>query len=173
MRPAPAGDFTMTPTRYIESIVSLLVIAVSGAVIYESAKLPPGSFDPLGSGTMPAMTGWALIILCVVVLLRAMLARPASGEQDTPIDAETDETGRTTVQAVAFAALTIIYVVALKLKVAHFIPVTVVFLLASLLLLNGVSRRGIMIGIAVSVAFPVLIFLCFTEIFVVDLPGAF
>lgn len=163
----------MTPARYLESIVCLLVITVSGAVIYESSKLPPGSFDPLGSGTMPAMTSWALVVLCVVILLRPMFVRPTSGEQDSPMDAETDETRRTAVQAVAFAALTVIYVVTLNLKVAHFIPVTVVFLLVSLLLLNGLSWRGLIIGIAVSAAFPILIFLCFTEIFIVDLPGAF
>ncbi len=51
--------------------VCLFLIVVCCAVLVEAAKLPPGSFEPMGSAPIPQATAGLIIFLCLVVMAKA------------------------------------------------------------------------------------------------------
>ena len=65
----------------------IFIIAVCVAVLAESWDLPPGTFEPLGSGPIPQAIAFAIIGLCLIILVRAFitLARH-SGAQKTEVE---------------------------------------------------------------------------------------
>ncbi len=153
-----------------EKLVCLATILLGGIFIHEASSLPPGTFDPLGSGSVPIATSYILIGLSLAILVRGFF-----GRADTDADAGSSQqaASKAPLRAAGFVALTLLYVLASNMKALHFVPMTTGFLLLTLLLLNGVSRRSVTIAVAVSVVVPVALYLCFTRVFTVDLPGAF
>lgn len=59
--------------------VCLAISVAAGLVYWDSLSLRAGTYDPLGSGTMPRIVAGAIIALCLVALAQAFLgARQAS-----------------------------------------------------------------------------------------------
>ena len=57
----------------VDISVCLFLIVICCAVLVEAAKLPPGSFEPLGSAPIPRATAGLIIFLCLLVVGRAAL----------------------------------------------------------------------------------------------------
>ncbi|MEQ8319281.1 MAG: tripartite tricarboxylate transporter TctB family protein [Rhodospirillales bacterium] len=155
-----------------EVFACLMTIMLSGMMIYEASMLPPGSFDPLGSGSVPLVTSYILIFLALAVLIRGVVAR-RNEEGDGYVGQRETASGLTMVRVGGFVSLTVLYVALSNLKVLHFLPMSIGFLFAALLLLNGVCRRSVLVSGVVSILIPAALFFCFTKFFTVDLPGAF
>lgn len=157
-----------------EIFTCLVTIVLCGIIINEAAQLPPGSFDPLGSGSVPIATSYILIGLASSILIRHFIMRRRADKGTAMINVVEEKASRVTLIRVGgFASMTVLYVVLSSQRVLHFLPMTIGFLLITLLLLNGITRRSILISVVVSAVIPVALYLCFTQIFTVDLPGAF
>jgi hypothetical protein len=173
------------------------IIAVCVAVLVESWDLPPGTFEPLGSGPVPRAIAFVIIGLCSIILVRAFitLAKKPDEEQKTAeqinLEAEDKAAGfrPRPWSAVAVLLFSGLYIGILYLGIMGFGIVTVIFLFTIVVFLVGmgpVRAFGRLIitfdRTHLAAAGPVLIaaaialimgFGCeivFTKIFYVDLP---
>jgi putative tricarboxylic transport membrane protein len=108
--------------RRIDIGVALVLIVIAGIVTFETADLPPGSFEPLGSARVPQMTAGLIILLALLVIGRALLRPTEAGV----LVAE----GERWRDAAIVAVLTVGYVAAMQMRLATFAIVTTVFLTA-------------------------------------------
>ena len=96
--------------------VCLFLIVVCCAVLVEAAKLPPGSFEPLGSAPIPQATAGLIIFLCLLVIARAALTlwrgEEVIGEEAYP---------PRRLDATVIFGMTVIYVALMALRVAGWI----------------------------------------------------
>ena len=172
------------------------IIAVCVVVLIESWDLPPGTFEPLGSGPVPQAIAFVIIGLCLIIMVRALIAlarheEPEKTAIDIALDAEDAAAGfrPRPWSAVAVLVFSGLYIGVLYLGVLGFGIVTVLFLFGVIVFLFGMEPvRGFIKLVTtfdrvhVAAAKPVLIaaaiavvmgFGCeyiFTEIFYVDLP---
>ena len=157
----------MTRSSRAEIAVSLLIIAACLLVILETFKLPPGSFEPLGSAPVPQATAGIIIALCCVVIWFAA-ARGRAGEADG-IDEEAEEPG----SAAYLFLISIAYVGGLHTARIDFGVLTTAFLFLSIW---GLERFRISAVLPAAAGGAIVGFggkYIFTKIFVVDLPSWF
>jgi hypothetical protein len=147
--------------------VCLFLVVVCCAVLVEAAKLPPGSFEPLGSAPLPQATAGLIILLCLLVIAKAAhtLWR---GEA---IVAEAAYLPRRLDAAVIFG-LTLIYVALMALGVAGFALITAIFLFVAIAFLTRFAPRSLPVAALVGVVMGWGCQYVFTQIFVVDLPAS-
>lgn len=174
----------------------LFIIAVCVAVLVESWDLPPGTFEPLGSGPVPQAIAFVIIGLCLIIMVRAFVtlfrhAGPEKTERQLTLEAEETASGfqARPWSAVAVLIFSGLYVGVLYLGVLGFGIVTTVFLLFIILfLLGAVPVRALLslitsfdrvhwpaakpaaIAIVISIVMGFGCEFIFTEVFYVDLP---
>lgn len=152
--------------------LSLLLIVLCSAVLWESRDLPPGSFEPLGSAPVPQAVALLIIGLALIVLARALRARAGDARGDVASGAEPDDFAPRPLDAAASFALTVIYVLAMAFKVTSFAIATTAFLFVTIGFLVRFERRLLPVALLVGL---VMGFGCqyfFTQVFVVDLPAS-
>jgi hypothetical protein len=154
------------PNPRVDIGVCLFLIVVCCAVLVEAAKLPPGSFEPLGSAPIPQATAGLIIILCLVVVGRSALAmwRGRTSADEVPYPPRR-------LDAAVLFGLTVLYVLLMAQRVAGFAPVTAVFLFVAIAFLTRFAPRTLPVAALVGVAMGWGCQYVFTRIFVVDLPG--
>lgn len=172
------------------------IIAVCVAVLVESWDLPPGTFEPLGSGPVPQTIAFVIIGLCSIVLVRAVitLARH-NGVQKTGekvnLEAEEKATGFSPRpwSAVAVLLLSGLYIAILYVGIIGFGIVTVFFLFGIIVFLVGMgpvrafgrlittfdrvhlaAARPVLIAAAIALIMGFGCEIIFTKIFYIDLP---
>lgn len=176
--------------------LAIFIIAVCIAAIAECWNLPPGTFEPLGSGPIPIATASIVIGLCLIILARAVvtLVRHRAYTKTTEeltIEAEDAATGfrPRPFAAVVVLALGGLYVGALYFGIVGFGTVTTLFLLLIMLYLIGpvpwgalhafattgdrsrlAEARPILIALVIAVIMGYGCEVVFTRIFYVDLP---
>jgi hypothetical protein len=146
--------------------VCLFLIVVCCAVLVEAAKLPPGSFEPLGSAPIPQATAGLIILLCLLVIARAALTL-WRGEE---IIGEEAYAPRRLDAAVIFG-MTVIYVALMALRVAGFAPITAVFLFVAIGFLTRFAPRSLPVAALTGIVMGWGCQYIFTQVFVVDLPA--
>ena len=147
--------------------LALFLIVVCGAVLWEARSIPPGVFEPLGSAPIPQATAGLIILLALVVMgrsLRAMvrpaLARPADEDLALrPLD------------AAAVIAFTVLYILAMALRLFDFAILTALFLVLTIGALVRFERRLLPLIVVIALVTGFGCQYVFTRIFVVDLPG--
>lgn len=140
---------------------------VCAATLWETRKIPPGTFEPLGSAPVPQAVAWTILALSLLIMWRGWRALRAGHEVEAP--AVTPRWA----DALMVAALTIVYALALQLRLGRFDVVTTVYLIVAIGLLVRFRRRSLP---AVALVSAITGFGCqfiFTRVFIVDLPGAF
>lgn len=152
-----------TPRADIGLAVFLTVVC--GLVLWESRKIPPGSFDPLGSAPLPQAVAALIIVLCLIIIGRAGLALKQGGGAVSdagfalrPWD------------AAGVFALTIIFVAVLALKLTSFGIASTVFLCLAIGFLTRFQVRFYPIILLISLVMSFGSQFAFTRIFFVDLP---
>jgi putative tricarboxylic transport membrane protein len=145
----------------------LLAAAVLGFAVllrWESAKIPPPFFDPLGSAAVPNAIALVLAVLAAILALRALAALgPGDGAESLPFRRRPDV-------AVGIYVLCVAYVAVMDVGWLAFGPATLLFLVAAAALLGRLHGRTLLTGTAVAV---VVAFGCawlFTRFFFIDLP---
>ena len=149
-------------------------LLIVGLVFFVAAlQLPAGTFDPLGPGSVPEMVAAVIVILCSIVLIRGVRRRltgnalPQGGAIDI-IQRDGESHPRL---LAGFAVLLVAYLAAFELRLGHFIVLTFPFVLASVLLLGGITRRTVVTGIIIATVLSVGLFYLLTKFFVINLPG--
>jgi Tripartite tricarboxylate transporter TctB family len=146
--------------------VCLFLIVICCAVLVEAAKLPPGSFEPLGSAPIPQATAGVIVVLCLLVIARATLTL-WRGE---PSAAEAAYAPRR-LDAAALFGLTVFYVLLMAQRVAGFAPITAIFLFVAIAFLTRFAPRTLPIAALTGVVMGWGCQYVFTQVFVVDLPA--
>jgi len=148
--------------------VSGLIIAVCAVFWYEAAQLPPGSFEPLGSGPVPKYTAIIVIICCVIVIGRALFRM--RGGPGFAADVRAEFAGGSPAGALIITATTLIYAVLLHYEVLPFGPVTFLFLFLTIWTLENLSLKRALPAAIVAAIMSFGTEYLFTNVFYVDLP---
>ncbi|UTW11413.1 tripartite tricarboxylate transporter TctB family protein [Marinobacterium rhizophilum] len=152
--------------RRLETLVTLLMIALGLVGYLEAQKITSFSFDTLGSKAIPQGLSVLLLLVGILVLLLPQL-RPKPMEAETSAAFQLSDLGRTLVMLV-FVAIYILGMFTLRLPVSL---MTTAFVVASASLLpmphraQGTVRAlitGLILGFGVE--------WIFTRFFFVDLP---
>jgi putative tricarboxylic transport membrane protein len=146
--------------------VCLFLIVICCAVLVEAAKLPPGSFEPMGSAPIPQATAALVIFLCLLVVARAALA---IWRGETAVAEEPYPPRR--LDAAALLGLTVLYVLLMAQRVAGFAPMTALFLFVAIAFLTRFAPRSLPIAALIGVTMGWGCQYVFTQVFVVDLPA--
>ena len=147
--------------------VAALIAAICAVMLFQALALPPGRFEPLGSGPVPTWTAIIIIVCCLVVIGRAVATlRDRRKAEVMP----SELAGMNPIGGVMMLGLTLLYVAALQFKLAGFGIITFVYLVLLILGMEGFSRRRILPAVILSALAAFGAQYVFTEIFVVDLP---
>ena len=148
--------------------VCSLIIIVCAVILWQAAKLPPGSFEPLGSAPVPQATAGIVIICCLVVIGRAVVQirrQPPLGSH-----VRDEFSGRSPWNAIVMFGGTLAYVGMLQLGVLSFGVLTFVFLLLLIWSLNQFRKASLLPATVTAAVCGFGIEYLFTRVFVVDLP---
>ena len=154
----------MNLLQRFEVWVSLLVILICMIFLWESWDLPPGSFEPLGSGPVPQATAFVVIFCAGLVILNALKKSVQLSEHE-----ETQE--KPSIRAgLIISSATLVFSLVLHLRLMPFAWMTTLFLIITIWGLEKFDRKkflpalitAIIIGFASEYLFP--------EVFIVDLP---
>ena len=152
---------------FTEIGVSALIVIICAVFLAQALKLPPGRFEPLGSGPVPTWTSIIIIVCCGIVILRSVLALRGA---DLGATWRSEFTGGNPIGGGLVLGLTVAYAGALHLKLAGFGPITFVYLVLLILGLEGFAKKRVIPALIVSALAAFGAQYVFTEIFVVDLP---
>ncbi len=154
---------------------AIFCFAVAGATWWEARALPPGKFDPLGPGAVPATLCYVMAALGGVILLRVALGlRVGHARQSllVGLHAEEGDAGyrRRPDRAVATAVFAVLYVLAMHQGWLSFLPATAAFLVVLGALLVERTPRAQTISLMVGVSTAVFLDLIFRRVLILDLP---
>lgn len=149
--------------------VCSFVIAICAVFWNEAAKLPPGSFEPLGSGPVPKYTAIVVILCCLVVILRAV--RKVANGPGLGAEFRNEFTGGSPAGAIVLVVVTLIYAVILHYKLLPFGVVTFLYLFALIWLLEDMRIKSALPAAIVAALASFGVEYLFTNVFIVDLPA--
>ena len=144
--------------------ISLFLIAVSAAFLWDSRNIKAAVFDKLGPAPVPRLICAVVIVLCVIIMIQAFLKRPAQEET-----AAADFTPRPVMATVVLLA-TGLYIAVMASRRVSFSVATIIFLTLTISGMCGFRKRGSLAGLIIAVIMGLGCQYLFTEVFVIDLP---
>ena len=154
----------MNLLQRFEVWVSLLVILICVIFLWESWDLPPGSFEPLGSGPVPQATAFVVIFCAGLVILNALKKSVQLSENE-----ETQE--KPSVRAgLINSSATLVYSLVLHLRLMPFAWMTTLFLIITIWGLEKFDRKKFLPALITAIIIGFASEYLFTEVFIVDLP---
>ena len=154
----------MNLLQRFEVWVSLLVILICVIFLWESWDLPPGSFEPLGSGPVPQATAFIVIFCAGLVILNALKKSVQLSENE-----ETQE--KPSVRAgLIISSATLVYSLVLHLRLMPFAWMTTLFLIITIWGLEKFDRKKFLPALITAIIIGFASEYLFTEVFIVDLP---
>jgi hypothetical protein len=150
--------------------VALFLIVACAAVLWESRRLPPGVFEPLGSAPIPRATAAIVIALCLIVMagavrkLRRAIGGDAAEQPRPPYEPRP-------LDAAAVLALTCVYIAVMQFRLVGFAVATAAFLFLAVGLLMRFRPRTLPVAAAIGLIMGFGCQYLFTRVFVVDLPA--
>jgi len=152
--------------------VSIFLIGVCALMIWDSWDIPPGSFEPLGAGPIPRMIAYTVIVICLIIISRAVFRWRRLKHDENIHQSEPPLAYRPRPKDAALVlGLTVLYGVVMAFELARFSISTTVFLFVTTSLLTRFDRRSLIIGAIIAVVMGFGCQYLFTEVFVVDLPA--
>ena len=154
----------MNLLQQFEVWVSLLVILICLVFLWESWDLPPGSFEPLGSGPVPQATAF-IVILCAGLVIFNALRKPVQLLGDEEIKE------RPSISAGLIISLaTVIYSLLLHFRLMPFAWMTTLFLIITIWSLEKFEKKKFLPALITAIVIGFASEYLFTEVFIVDLP---
>ena len=154
----------MNLLQRFEVWVSLLVILICVIFLWESWDLPPGSFEPLGSGPVPQATAFVVIFCAGLVILSALKKSVQLSEHE-----ETQE--KPSIRAgLIISSATVVYSLVLHLRLMPFAWMTTLFLIITIWGLEKFDRKKFLPALITAIIIGFASEYLFTEVFIVDLP---
>jgi hypothetical protein len=144
--------------------VSLLVILICLIFLWESWDLPPGSFEPLGSGPVPQTTAF-IVILCAGLVISNALRRSVQTSENK----ETKEKPSFRAGLIISVA-TVIYSLLLHFRLMPFAWMTTLFLIITIWGLEKFDKKKFLPASITAILIGFASEYLFTEVFFVDLP---
>lgn len=151
-------------------VFALVVIAFCGIVYWQTLKLPPPRYEPLGPAAVPQALSAIVAVLAAGVLVRRVMTpgRRGEGPGDTAV-AGPGFTPRPAMAAGALA-LTTSYVGAMDLGILGFVEASVLFLTLTGLFLGRRDWRRLPVLVGAALAVSLGSHFVFTRVFYIDLP---
>ena len=154
----------MNLLQRFEVWVSLLVILICVIFLWESWDLPPGSFEPLGSGPVPQATAFIVIFCAGLVIFNALKKSVQLSENE-----ETKE--KPSIRAGFIISLaTVFYSLVLHFRLMPFAWMTTLFLVITIWGLEKFDRKKFLPALITAIIIGFASEYLFTEVFIVDLP---
>jgi hypothetical protein len=153
---------------FTEIGVSALIATVCVVVWISASKLPPGTFEPLGSGPVPKYTAAVVFLACLFVIQRAV--RRLAGQGSLAGVLRSELVGGKPLMALFLFVLSIAYVAILQSRAVPFAPLSAVYLLLLIWGMEGFAPRKFLPALATAVIAAFGAGYVFTNIFIVDLP---
>ena len=154
----------MNLLQRFEVWVSLLVILICLIFLWESWDLPPGSFEPLGSGPVPQATAFVVIFCAGLVILNALKKSVQLSENE-----ETQE--KPSVRAgLIISSATVVYSLVLHFRLMPFAWMTTLFLIITIWGLEKFDQKKFLPALITAIIIGFASEYLFTEVFIVDLP---
>lgn len=154
--------------RPLTEIGVCALIALSCAIFLRQAlTLPPGRFEPLGSGPVPIWTSVIIILSCLAVIVSAILHLRGKNIAE---EMKAEFSDGNPMGGALVLGLTVAYVAALHVKLAGFSILTFIYLVLLILGMEGFPRRRILPAVILSAVVAFGAQYVFTQIFYVDLP---
>ena len=150
--------------------LGLVLIVVASGIIFGTWDLPEGSFEPLGSASIPRYVAGGVIVLSIWIMAQA-IARMRQPQEPSvaTLDAQ-DSFALRPGLAAALVAFTVVYVGVMAMEWLRFSIATAIFTLAAVGMLTKFERR-LLPGIGVlALVLGVGLEYVFTQVFVIDLP---
>ncbi len=152
------------PSPRVELGVAAALCALALAVLVEARKIPPGVYEPLGSGPVPrAVAGLILILALAVAVVAAVRLRRHPEPLRPPVPRALD--------AVLVGLATILYVASMQARLVDFAVMTTLYLVATVGWLVRFARTELPWVVLVALATGYGCQYLFTRVFIVDLPG--
>ena len=154
----------------ITEILACSFIALVCVVFFVQAwSLPPGTFEPLGSGPIPMATAAIVFICCLVIIVSRVRVLSQGVWLENQFRKEF--MSRSPYGPLVTMGLTVVYVTALDLKIASFGVITCVFLTILIAALEKFQKKALLPALIVAVVVAFGVEYMFTNVFVVDLPA--
>ena len=154
----------MNLLQRFEVWVSLLVILICVIFLWESWDLPPGSFEPLGSGPVPQATAFVVIFCAGLVILNAL-------KKSVQLSANEETQEKPSVRAgLIISSATVVYSLVLHLRLMPFAWMTTLFLIITIWGLEKFDRKKFLPALITAIIIGFASEYLFTEVFIVDLP---
>jgi putative tricarboxylic transport membrane protein len=148
--------------------VGIFLIVVCSLVLWESRRIPPGVFEPLGSAPLPQGVASLIILISLVIIARAVLWLRRNPPPATVADDA--EAQPKPLLAAAALGLTVVYVLVMALDLTSFAIATTVYLLVTISALTGFRLKAMPIALVIGLIMGYGCQYIFTRIFVIDLP---
>ena len=149
--------------------VTLILVAL--AIIFGTLDLPEGSFEPLGSASIPQYVSGGVIVLSIWIIARGV-ARSRRASSQTGESGSNQELAYPLRPglAVILVCLAIVYVGVMAMDWLRFSIATSAFIFVSVSLLSKFERRLMPAIVVLALALGIGLEYAFTQIFVIDLP---
>ncbi len=151
-----------------EIAVCGLIIVICAIFFSAAIKLPPGTFEPLGSGPVPKYTALIIIACCLFVIAKAMLKIARGPGLGT--DFMNEFRGRSPLGSLVILGVTLIYILVLQSRFLPFGVVTFGFLLLAIWVLEDLRLKALLPALVVAAIGSFGVEYLFTNVFYVDLP---
>lgn len=148
--------------------VSTLIFFACAVFWFQAYSLPPGSFEPLGSGPVPMYTAAIVMICCVIVAVGGIRKFRRGPGIATALEAELSE--GSPMAAAWLVGTTLLYAVALHMRVASFGLITLVYLAVLIWALQTFRLRALAPSLITAAVAAFGAEYLFTNVFYVDLP---
>lgn len=152
-----------------EILVCGFVALICMVFFIQAWSLPPGTFEPLGSGPVPLTTAAIVIICCLVIIVGRARTLIRDGGLERQFRKEFK--GRSPYGPLVTLGLTVVYVTALDLNVASFGVITCVFLAILIAALENFQPKVFIPALIVAAIVSFGVEYMFTNVFVIDLPA--
>ena len=147
--------------------VCLLIILASALIYWDSLGLRAGTYDPLGSGTMPRIVAVAIVVLSLIAIAQSFLV-PIGAIAD-PLEGEAEDFERRPGLAVVIFLYLVACAVLLHLQLPFGVSSSL-FLFVSALTIKRFERAVVLPAAACSLLFGFGLTYLFGSVFGVDLP---
>jgi putative tricarboxylic transport membrane protein len=150
--------------------LGVVLILVALVIIYGTLDLPAGSFEPLGSASIPQYVCGGIIVLSIWIIARALVRSRQRGGQPEANGADEATFPLRPGIAIALVGFAFVYVGVMATDLLRFSIATTLFLVAAIGMLTKFERRQIPAVVIVALVLGIGLEYTFTQIFVIDLP---
>lgn len=149
--------------------LSIFLIVVCSLILWETRKIPPGVFEPMGSAPMPQAVAGLIILVSLVIMARAVLILRRNPPPATLADDE--EAHPRPLLATGLLGITVLYVLVMAFNLTSFRIATTVYLFVTISLMSGLRLKAMPLALFIGLLMGFGCQYVFTRIFVVDLPA--